>query len=159
MDSVGSLYPYVYFFGGAPPFLHHCLSRKRALFHQYLAFSLASFLIQGLLCMYNAASIAALALQGSFVVQRFFGSVTQPLTSSPHHHSYPLLQKDWLFFTSDTPDTVSIGVFESSVTFIVSFLGPFDPSLDSPPLGSAPHFLSPPSPVPIATEGLTIFYL
>ena len=106
--------------------------------------------------MYNAASIAALSLQGSFVVKSLFGSVTQPLTMSHHHHSYPLLQKDWLFFTSDTPDTVSIGVFESSVTSIVSFLGLLDPLLDSAPLGPASHHLPPPSPVPIATERIAL---
>ena len=108
--------------------------------------------------MYNAASIAALSLQGSFVVKSLFGSVTQPLTMSHHHHSHPFLQKDWLFDTSDTSDTVSIGVIESSVTFIVSFLGLFDPLLASPPLGPASHPLPPSSPVPIAAEGLTIFY-
>ena len=72
--------------------------------------------------MYNAASIAALALQGSFVVKRIFGSVTQPLTSSPHHHSCPLLHKDWFFDTSDTSDYLSIGVIEWTVSSIVSFL-------------------------------------
>ena len=82
------------FFCGHHPISTIWLPRKRALYHQYLPFSLASFLIQGLLCMYNAASIAALALQGFFVVQQFFGSVTQPLTISHHPLLYPLLQKD-----------------------------------------------------------------